>query len=263
MTTPTHCSREDSHARGMAVFNTILPDMPDKLHAALGPIAPDMIRFIIDVGGGDVLARPHLDLQAREVATIAALAAMGNAAPQLAIHMRAGMHAGLLPQQIIDILYLVAVFAGFPAALNAIAVAGTVFTELGADFTPAPDTAAPVEKRNRGLQALAATSGSAGEAVLQAMRDLAPPLADLLIDFSYGEVISRPHLSPVHKEICMIAAAAARGGMLPQLKVHVQAALRVGMSRNAIVELCIQMAIYAGFPAAINALLAVREVADV
>lgn len=255
-----HAEQSSNHARGMAVFTTILPDMPDKLSAMLTPVAPDMVRFLIDVAGGDVLARPQLDVRSREVATIAALAAMGNAAPQLAVHIRGGLNSGLTPQQIIDILYLVTVFAGFPAGLNAIAVAGNVFDEMGIAFTPSPEAHAQSTRRERGLRTLDATSGGAGEAVLAAMNKLAPPLCELLIDFCYGDVIARDHLTPAYKEITMIAAACARGCMLPQLKVHVQAALNVGMSQEEIIEVLIQMAIYAGFPAALNGLYAAREI---
>ncbi len=46
----------------------------------------------------------------------------------------------------------------------------------------------------------------------------------------------------------------------PQLKVHIEAALKVGCTREEIVEVFMQMALYAGFPAALNALFAAREI---
>jgi 4-carboxymuconolactone decarboxylase len=72
-------------------------------------------------------------------------------------------------------------------------------------------------------------------------------------------VIARQVLSPRHKELAMIAVAAACGTMRPQLKVHVQAGLAVGLGQAEIVEALIQIAVYAGFPAALNALSAARE----
>jgi 4-carboxymuconolactone decarboxylase len=42
--------------------------------------------------------------------------------------------------------------------------------------------------------------------------------------------------------------------------VHIEAALNVGCTRDEIVEVFMQMALYAGFPAALNALFAAREV---
>lgn len=50
------------------------------------------------------------------------------------------------------------------------------------------------------------------------------------------------------------------GNAAPQLKVHIGAALHVGLTQDEIVEVIIQMAVYAGFPAALNGLFAAKEV---
>ena len=50
------------------------------------------------------------------------------------------------------------------------------------------------------------------------------------------------------------------GTAAPQLKVHVGAGLNVGLSEAEIVEILMQVAVYAGFPAALNGLFAAREV---
>lgn len=47
---------------------------------------------------------------------------------------------------------------------------------------------------------------------------------------------------------------------LPQLKVHIKAALNVGCTQEEIKEVIIQMAAYAGFPAALNAMFVAKEV---
>ncbi|KUG28724.1 4-carboxymuconolactone decarboxylase [hydrocarbon metagenome] len=151
------------------------------------------------------------------------------------------------------------VFAGFPAGINAIAAARVVFEEKGVEMPLSQDAPpAPTDRRSRGLAALAVTSQTAGRQVLDSLADIAPDFAGFILDFSYGDVISRGILTSGHKEIAMIAAATARGTMEPQLKVHVKAARAVGLSREQIVEVIIQMAVYAGFPAAINGLFAAR-----
>ena len=58
----------------------------------------------------------------------------------------------------------------------------------------------------------------------------------------------------------MVAALTAMGNAAPQLKVHIAAALNVGVTRDEVVEVIMQMAVYAGFPAALNGLLAAKEV---
>jgi 4-carboxymuconolactone decarboxylase len=152
------------------------------------------------------------------------------------------------------------VFGGFPAGLNAIAAAREVFAGKGVVMpppgSPEPETA---DRRSRGLAALAVTSRDAGQRVIESLADIAPDFAGFILDFSYGDVISRAVLTPAQKETAMIAAAVARGTMAPQLAVHVKAAAAVGMTREQIVEVVIQMAVYAGFPAAINGLMTVRE----
>lgn len=94
---------------------------------SLSDIAPDFARYLIEFPFGDIYARPGLDLRSREIATIAALTAMGNAAPQLKVHIAAGLHVGLTQEEIVEVIVQMAVYAGFPAALNGLFVAKEVF----------------------------------------------------------------------------------------------------------------------------------------
>ncbi|ABD06278.1 Carboxymuconolactone decarboxylase [Rhodopseudomonas palustris HaA2] len=94
---------------------------------SLAEIAPDFARYVIEFPFGDIYSRPGLDLRAREIATIAALTAMGNATPQLKVHIEAGLNVGLSRAEIIEIIMQMAVYAGFPAALNGLFAARDVF----------------------------------------------------------------------------------------------------------------------------------------
>lgn len=248
----------ERYARGWKALVALAPQKAQAVQDGLADIAPDMARFVVEFGYGDVFTRPGLDPASRQTATIAALAALGNAAPQLRFHIEAGLATGLTPQAIVDIIYVTTVFAGFPAGLNALAAAREVFTAQGVAPTPPPAPQNP-DRRARGLAALAVTSQSAGQRVVDSLADIAPDMAGFILDFSYGDVISRAVLTPAQKEIAMIAAATARGTMAPQLKVHIKAARSVGVSREQITEVLIQMAVYAGFPAALNGLAVARE----
>lgn len=246
---------------GREALAQLNPKAEANLHAALDDIAPDMVEMVVAFGYGDIYARPGLATLDRQVATIAALAALGNSEPQLRFHIDGALHAGLSPQEVVEVIYVTTVFAGFPAGLNALAAARQVFAERGvAPLLPAQPTSSENDRRQRGLAALEATSKGSGQKVLDMLSDIAPDMAAFILDFSYGDVISRPGLSPRRKELAMVAAAAARGTMRPQLKVHAHAGLNVGLTRLELTELAMQMAGYAGFPAALNALGALREV---
>lgn len=99
----------------------------DAVVNSLKDIAPDFARYLIEFPFGDIYARPGLDLRSREIATIAALTALGNAAPQLKVHIAAGLHVGLSQEEIIEVIMQMAVYAGFPAALNGLFAAKEVF----------------------------------------------------------------------------------------------------------------------------------------
>lgn len=122
---------------------------------------------------------------------------------------------------------------------------------------PHPDTN---ERFERGLRALSDIDGHAGQSVIASLADIAPEFARYLIEFPFGDIYSRPGLDLRSREVATIAALTAMGNAAPQLKVHIQAGLNVGLSRDEIVETIMQMAVYAGFPAALNGLFAAKEV---
>lgn len=249
---------DQRHERGLKALNALDAKAAQSVLKSLSDIAPEMAGFIVDFAYGEVHARPGLDVKSRQVSTVAALTALGNAKPQLKFHLNASLNCGISPRQLIEIMYVTAVFAGFPAGLNGVFAAREVFQERG--LTVEPVEPLPSARRARGLAALEATSRGSGQAVLASLKDIAPEMGEFIIDFSYGDVIARKVLPPKWKEIAMISAAAARGTMQPQLVVHIRAGLNVGLSKEEIIELMYQTAVYAGFPADLNGIAAAREV---
>jgi len=116
------------------------------------------------------------------------------------------------------------------------------------------------ERYDKGIEALKKITGSSGEAVVEGLKDIAPDLADWIIEFSYGDVLSRPNIDVRLRQFVTVAALTAMGTATPQLKVQINGALNVGCKPEEIVEVILQMAVFAGFPAVINAINAVREV---
>jgi 4-carboxymuconolactone decarboxylase len=112
----------------------------------------------------------------------------------------------------------------------------------------------------RGWEKLREIDGEAGERVIASLKDIAPDLARYVIEFPFGDIHCRPGLDLKSQEIATVAALTALGHAAPQLKVHINAALNVGCTRTEIIEVIIQMSVYAGFPAALNGIFAAREV---
>lgn len=77
--------------RGWAKLKEIDGAQGERVIDSLRDIAPDFARLLIEFGFGDIYSRPGLDLKSREIAVIAALTALGNAAPQLKVHIHGAL----------------------------------------------------------------------------------------------------------------------------------------------------------------------------
>ncbi len=111
-----------------------------------------------------------------------------------------------------------------------------------------------------GLERLTSIDGEAGQKVIESLQDICPDLAKYTIEFPFGDIYARTGLDLKSREIATVAALTALGNCAPQLKVHLNAALNVGCSEAEIKEVILQMAVYAGFPAALNGMFAFKDV---
>ena len=116
------------------------------------------------------------------------------------------------------------------------------------------------DRFEQGLENLRAIDGEAGQKVIDSLQDVSPDLARYTIEYPFGDIYARPGLGLRDREIATIAALTAMGTAPAQLKVHMHAGLNVGLTRTEIEEIVIQMSVYAGFPAALNAMQVAKEV---
>ena len=115
-------------------------DAADQVVSVLNELAPDYAKATVAYAFGDTYARTkQLALRDREITTIAALAALGTAQPQLKVHIRSGLKVGLTQQEIVEIIGHVGVYAGFPAAANAYFAMKEALTESAAARKAAAD----------------------------------------------------------------------------------------------------------------------------
>jgi 4-carboxymuconolactone decarboxylase len=122
-------SESSRYERGLEKLKQIDGDAGRRVVESLSDLAPDLGRYVVEFSFGDVYSRPGLDLRARELVTVAALTALGNARPQLEVHLNGALNVGCTRQELIEVMIQMAVYAGFPAALNGVAAARAVFAE--------------------------------------------------------------------------------------------------------------------------------------
>jgi 4-carboxymuconolactone decarboxylase len=119
------------YENGLVKLAEIDGEAGHKVIDSLQAICPDLAKYIIEFPFGDIYQRPQLDLKSREIATVAALTALGHCAPQLHVHINGALNVGCKPDEIVEVILQMAVYAGFPAALNGMFVAKDVFMSRG------------------------------------------------------------------------------------------------------------------------------------
>ena len=122
----------DRYRRGIEIGGQLASDkVAHFVESGVAEIAPDFARMVIEFALGDIYARDGLDLRTRELIAIAALAAGGKATPQLRLHVESAEGAGISKAEIIEVMMQIALYAGIPAALNALADCHDLLAEDG------------------------------------------------------------------------------------------------------------------------------------
>ena len=103
-------------------------------------------------------------------------------------------------------------------------------------------------------------TGDVGRRFLENLREVAPDFADYLVEFPFGAIYSRPGFDIKTREIITLSSLATQGNANIELKAHIKLALNSGVTREQIIELFMQISVYAGFPVAVNAMLTARDV---
>lgn len=113
--------------QALALLAQLDPQAPAKVAANLDGLSDDFTELVLGFAFADVVSRPGIDLRVREMLTVAALMAMGNAPGQLEFHIRAALNVGVSREEIIEILLQIAVYAGVPACMNGVSAAKKAF----------------------------------------------------------------------------------------------------------------------------------------
>lgn len=121
----------ERYERGWALLEKLDSRPEERITEGVGSVSPDLAEYIVEYAYGDVWSRPGLDLKTRELATVAGLIAIGNCGPQLKVHLGGMRRIGWTREEIVELVIHMSLYAGFPAALNALAIAAEVFEEDG------------------------------------------------------------------------------------------------------------------------------------
>lgn len=120
----------ERYLRGVDIAQQLAAgSLEEFLTSRVAELAPDFARMAIEFSFGDLYARDALDLQLREIVAISSLAVLSDTGPHLRNHVRAALRLGVSKGEVIEVLMQTALYAGFPAALNALSSCHDLLTD--------------------------------------------------------------------------------------------------------------------------------------
>lgn len=111
-----------------------------------------------------------------------------------------------------------------------------------------------------GLENLNIIDGKGGETIINSLEKIAPDLGKYIIEFAFGDIYSRDLLTLQEREIITITSLLTSGACEPQLNVHINASLNVGIEPQKIIETFIHCIPYVGFPRVLNAVFEAKSI---
>ena len=209
---------------------------------------------------GSVWAREGLDIRYRMLATLSVLTVLQRLS-QFQTYVHSALNMGMSAEEIQEVPIHCSIYAGFPSAVNSLEVMHEALRERDIEV-PQPDvpevSLEEMEARGRELrEKLMGTQDRGGYA--GALMDLAPDLRTITYQFGFGEIFFRPGLDLKSRVVCSTAALVALRADA-QLRNFLQAGPRVGFTKDEMVEVLMQTARYAGFPAALSAISIAAQV---
>ena len=122
---------DERYERGWAKLREIAGEQGERVIEGVKEVAPDLARYVVEFGYGDVYSRGGLALREQQIAAISALTALGGCEPQLEYHIRIALEGGVAPAEIVETIIHLAPFVGFARTLNAARSARRVFAARG------------------------------------------------------------------------------------------------------------------------------------
>ena len=228
-------------------------------HGALGSIA-------LRTAAGEVWIRDAISRRDRSAIVISALTAMAREF-ELRQHVHGGLNHGLSYDEVDEILVQLSAYVGMPCCLSAQNVVDEVIAEReDTEHREVPRSPASLmddgERRAAALDVLTTIVGDPNldkKATEQSILDGYGDLGDIMMNFAFGDVWSRPQLSRRDRSLVVISALTALN-MKHELEIHIGVGLNHGLTPAEVEEIMITLIPYGGFPRVIDGMILARKV---
>lgn len=254
----------DLYKRGLQNLKKVSPNTEGKplTNGIPSALAEHFISFLY----GEVYESINLSPKNRELVLVAGLIALGDNTTELSVHINGALNSGWTALEMQEVMLQMSVYSGLPSSVNGMNTLKEVLDQRKqrgiTDVTGTPLASKQKTEKSRlevGSNQLEKLQVIEAKALQDAYKDVSPNFAKHVIEYAFGEILSRPTLDYQTREMITIAALTAMGAT-NQLKFHIQGALNLGIHSREIADIIILVGAYSGFPSMANATNALKEV---
>ena len=254
---------DEAFERGRAVLRGMFPARGERATPYPPGVGDDFNRLIVELYGS-VWARPGLSLRTRSLVTVAALTAL-HMPEELRIHALGALRNSVSRRELGEVVLHVAGYAGFPTGVEGMRVLRAVFEE-NPDLDPAGSTPSTPEQGTtteslyeRGVAFRQEAFGQTGRPAGNAPDEIGDDWWQFLTGTAFGAIWPRPGLA-LHDHSRVTLAVLQVRHMPVEFRLHLERALGLGIARDELAEQIMHLALYGGFPCAVEAMRIAREV---
>ncbi|SUW04549.1 carboxymuconolactone decarboxylase family protein [Brachyspira pilosicoli] len=209
---------------------------------------------------GEVYNHGTLEPKLRELVTLVSLTA-SQGTDMIKPHVETALNVGVSPIEIKEALYQCSPYVGFPRVFAALEKANEVFKEKNISLPiESQSTVTESTRFDKGLETQVSIFG---DAILAAHSNAAPNqkhIQNFLSANCFGDFYTRKGLDLKTRELLTFIMIISLGGAEPQAIAHANANIKMGNSKDMMLEAVTQCLPYIGYPRTLNAITIINNI---
>lgn len=209
---------------------------------------------------GEVYNHGTLDPKLRELVTLVSLTA-SQGTDMIKPHVETALNIGVSPIEIKEALYQCSPYVGYPRVFAALEKANEVFKEKNISLPI--ESQSTVTESTRFDKGLETQVSMYGDAILTAHSNAAPNqkhIQNFLSANCFGDFYTRKGLDLKTRELLTFIMIISLGGAEPQAIAHANANIKMGNSKDMLIEAVTQCLPYIGYPRTLNAITIINNI---
>lgn len=236
----------------------LIPDDFDRIEKT----DPEFADFFGNFAFDEVVRQGSLDEKTRFMAILAALLGC-QGKEEFAIMAGGALRAGVTPVEIREIVYQAVAYLGIGRVYPFFKAMNKTFKKNGIALPlPNESTTTPEDRQEKGTQTQVVIFGPNMKDFYQSGPEESRHINYWLADNCFGDYYTRKGLDNRQREMLTFCYILAQGGCEPQLKSHAAANMKIGNSKQFLIDVISQVLPYIGYPRSLNALACVNQAAE-